>query len=227
LPSSLSARERWLVANIMGNRVLDIGFAGQKGLLPSYYGHLKTTRPDMRLIGLDFDQAAVFARAQSGSVIGDAGRLPFGDGSLDCVVMGEFLEHHVAIEAFLGEAHRVLHPGGRLLVTTPNPYFVNRFIRRWIFPPSADLVGARNVALAMGYHDHRSWWDPLSLAHLLTRSGLRVESIRALGTWIPGLGRLIPAFKRGMLIDLWPANRLGYITCIRATKSRTTEMRAS
>lgn len=46
--------------------------------------------------------------------------LPFEDGSFDCVVSREGIEHLVTPFAFLGELCRVLKPGGTLFITTPN-----------------------------------------------------------------------------------------------------------
>ena len=216
--ANLSPRERWLLASVAGRRILDIGFAGQKGVVPGYFPHLRSKQPSVHLFGLDCNQEAVFARRQTGSMVGDAGALPVRPDSVDCVLMGEFLEHHIAIESFLAEALRVLRPGGVLLVTTPNPLFANRMIRRWLMPRKRDLGGERNVSAAMGYHDHRILWDPLSLTHVIRQIGFDVDEVSALGTWIPGLGRLIPRFRRSVLLDFWPANRLGYITCMKCRK---------
>lgn len=51
-----------------------------------------------------------------------AGRLPFDEGSFDVVTMVELIEHLEvgAIEELLGEVRRVLEPGGKIVVTTPN-----------------------------------------------------------------------------------------------------------
>lgn len=46
--------------------------------------------------------------------------LPFVEGSFDCVVSREGIEHLVTPFAFLGELCRVLKPGGVLFLTTPN-----------------------------------------------------------------------------------------------------------
>jgi 2-polyprenyl-3-methyl-5-hydroxy-6-metoxy-1,4-benzoquinol methylase len=43
------------------------------------------------------------------------------DGSFDLVVMVEVIEHVLPKETLLREIHRVLKPGGRLFLTTPNP----------------------------------------------------------------------------------------------------------
>lgn len=51
----------------------------------------------------------------------DGDRLPFDDARFDLVVMIEVLEHVMDKNALLREIHRVLRPGGRLYLTTPNP----------------------------------------------------------------------------------------------------------
>lgn len=218
-PPDLSPRERWLLANARGRVLLDIGFAGQKGVLPGYFPLVRRQSPGVRLIGIDWNKDAVIERAQAGSLVGDASMLPIRSESIDCVIMGEFLEHHVAIETFVHEAKRALKPGGSLLITTPNPLFLNRLVRRWLMPRAADLPGHRNLVAAMGYHDHRVLWDPLSLAQILSSAGFNVEEVSALGTWIPFVGRVFPRFRKSVLLSFWPANRLGYITCVRCRKS--------
>ena len=53
--------------------------------------------------------------AQSGCLA-----LPFPSGQFDLVVAFEIIEHLEDPEAFLAELHRVLHPSGLLLLSTPN-----------------------------------------------------------------------------------------------------------
>ncbi|MEZ5417968.1 MAG: class I SAM-dependent methyltransferase [Vicinamibacterales bacterium] len=42
------------------------------------------------------------------------------DGSVDLVFAGESIEHVFNVDAFLDEVHRVLRPGGTVIITTPN-----------------------------------------------------------------------------------------------------------
>jgi SAM-dependent methyltransferase len=96
---------------------------------------LRQARPDWHLSGTNWngapgpplDQALVdhegrvVLRATSDLVDVEADALPHPDGSLDLVLFCEVVEHLVADPVFaLREIHRVLRPGGRLLLTTPN-----------------------------------------------------------------------------------------------------------
>ena len=216
MTQQLSARERWLLSRLEGTEIVDVGFAGQKGKLPPYYRAFGSgTR---RVIGVDFNEPAVLARAIPRSTVADATRLPFRDGHADAVILGEFLEHQSDLVPFLRECRRVLRVGGQLLITTPNPAFLNRVIRHWLMPRGTSHLADDNVRKAMEYEDHVVLWDPLSVCSVLSRNGFDVRELTTLGIWIPGLGRVVPRFRRGLYVDVWPFNRLGHITCIDARR---------
>ncbi len=73
-----------------------------------------------QLIGVDFSPGIAQNPWVGDKVRGDLYRLPLADGSIDLVISRYVLEHlEHPIEA-LREAARVLRPGGKLLVLTPN-----------------------------------------------------------------------------------------------------------
>jgi ubiquinone/menaquinone biosynthesis C-methylase UbiE len=61
----------------------------------------------------------------------DAEMLPFRDGSFNCVSCYAMLHHLYRHETVLGEAWRVLRPGGTLYTDHDPNYFLNRFYRPW------------------------------------------------------------------------------------------------
>ncbi|WP_235035354.1 class I SAM-dependent methyltransferase [Roseomonas sp. 18066] len=97
---------------------LDCG-CGTGGLLH----HLSRAFPSQPLVGLEYNPAAAFRAAEkSGAVVaaGDAGRLPFAEKSFAAVASMDVLCHAaVDQDAALAEMHRVLRPGGLLLLNLP------------------------------------------------------------------------------------------------------------
>lgn len=82
--------------------------------------------PDARCVGLELSTARL--RIAQGRLpentllaqIGGDNGLPFGDSSVDLVLVTEVIEHLREPERLLAEIRRVLRPDGRLILTTPN-----------------------------------------------------------------------------------------------------------
>lgn len=71
-----------------------------------------------RYVGVDIDTPTTRALAVA-DVFYDGGKLPFPDASFGGVICSQVLEHVFTPGMFLSEIHRVLRPGGRLLLATP------------------------------------------------------------------------------------------------------------
>jgi len=69
--------------------------------------------------------------------------LPFADGAFDAVVSLEGIEHLLAPARCLAEFCRILRPGGRLVLTTPN---VNNVQSRWHYLMGGRFSGFRPLA---------------------------------------------------------------------------------
>ena len=80
------------------------------------------SRADRTVIGLDYDigTAGLAQAVIDGAVCGDARQLPFQTNSLDWVSSSHIIEHFTDPERHVAEIARVLRPGGRLVVLTPN-----------------------------------------------------------------------------------------------------------
>ena len=79
-----------------------------------------------RVVGVDVTDEPRRNQNIDDAAKGDLGTLPLRDGTFDLIVMSHVAEHLVEPEAVFRELARVLAPGGRLLLLTPN---------RWHYVP--------------------------------------------------------------------------------------------
>jgi ubiquinone/menaquinone biosynthesis C-methylase UbiE len=111
-----------LAAAETGERVLELGCGGG-GLLSAC---AERRRPFL-IVGLDVNRTAttLACRLAPTAVVGlaDAGCLPFGDGTFHAVVAQHLIEHFERPDEVLREWSRVLVPGGRIAVATPNAMY--------------------------------------------------------------------------------------------------------
>jgi SAM-dependent methyltransferase len=93
--------------------VVEIGAGG-----PAFASRLPA---GTRIVPIDIEYQACLALRPRPAVLADAsGTLPLRDSSISGLFMGELIEHLYDTSQLLAECHRVLVPGGCLVVTTPN-----------------------------------------------------------------------------------------------------------
>jgi SAM-dependent methyltransferase len=159
-----------------GERALDLGCANG-----TFSFHL--AKAGAKPVGIDLDENALrtgrefamrFAGISTARVRGNALRLPFPDASFDLIVNADFIEHTPA-EAkppIFREMFRVLKPGARAVVYTPN---LNRV--RW------ELLG-EHLKRACGFRKTPvpRWQDYVDPDHYgLTTPWLTLRQLRAAG----------------------------------------------
>lgn len=114
-----------LSRDVAGRTVLEVGCG--RGDLSRWLASRPS--PPRRLVAADFAGSAVsrgadYARRHNlGGIdwqVADITRLPYLDGSFETIVSCETVEHVPHPERAFHELARVLKPGGRLLLTTPN-----------------------------------------------------------------------------------------------------------
>lgn len=164
------------------------------------------------VVGLDRSRGMLDRATGGGNLVcGSALALPFASGSFDAAVVVEVMEHVEpgSIDAVLGEAGRVLRPGGRLVIVDKNagaldptrPWLPAVAIKRldehrgrWMYP-SGGAVRER-------------WFHPRAFA---TRLGRQFQGVGVRNLLMPEeaacwIFRTVPASRR---FTLWTATAPG------------------
>ena len=157
-----------------GLRILDVGCGG--GLL---------TEPLQRLganvTGLDASAEAIKAAKEHASVvgldidyrIGDLSSIPNELDQFDVVIASEVIEHVLDPQSFIEEIHKLISPGGKLIITTLNRSLVS-------------LLGAKIFAeyflkiVPVGTHDWRKFIKPSELNSMLRSARFTPEIVRGI-----------------------------------------------
>jgi SAM-dependent methyltransferase len=227
---------RWLPPN--ARLVLDVGCAFGYGTAAL----IGTGRSRRQVIGVERDPTHIQEAARRFPWVqileGDAAALPIGDGAVDAVVMLDVLEHVAEPSAVLAEVHRVLRPGGVLVLSVPHCGLLAPLDSLNVYPrlqrrhPSWQPVEPADE-VATGTHQHFTITElsPLFgdsfVVDRSARTGLGLTELVHLGLLVTfkGLLHWRAAYRALLLLqllvyildDLIPAGRWAFYLTVRAT----------
>jgi len=161
---------------------------------------------DNDVIGLDYALSGLRAGSECGvrGVAADLNfhpSLPFRSGAFDLVVLKDILEHVLAPLDILKEAHRILKPGGAVVLSLPNHFYLPMRLR---------ILFGQGLIFKSFYSDHREIyreWDYMHIRFFTyrgVRSFLREAGLRP-EKWFWDFGSLAHYFNPDMWLEpqLW------------------------
>lgn len=162
-------RAAFLVELARGKRVLDVGVVDHVASAwksPDWL-HGKISRAASYSLGIDVLHRGTLVLREAGFNVRqcDFTKEVPDDGPFDVVICGEVIEHLGDPASLFASASRVLSPGGRLVLTTPNPYYLGRTLRH--------LLGRDRESA-----DHVTLLFPSGIAEMASRAGLTLDSYR-------------------------------------------------
>jgi SAM-dependent methyltransferase len=185
--------------DIDARTVLEIGCGrGELARRLTEHGHAPA-----RYVGADFAAAAVgFARRRSTPVatwaLADMQRMGLRSASFDTVISCETIEHLPDPVAALCEVERVLKPGGRLFLTTPNYFGLTGGYRIYLRATGRRYTEGGQPICRFTAWPRTAWW--------IRRAGLRIHVCDAEGHYSlwPGRPPVAREYPRWLRRALWP-----------------------
>lgn len=166
----ISNRTAYLCDIARGKKVLDVGVVDHEvdSDTPHQWLHGEVAKAASYCLGVDvLPEAIATLRGRGYNVhLADVTKDKIDD-TFDVMICGEVIEHLGNPAGLFKTASEVLNPGGRMVITTPNPYY-RSFVRD-------DRMGRFRASV-----DHVTLLFPSGIAEFAERAGLKLDSYRGL-----------------------------------------------
>ena len=164
--SSVVDRTEFILDMCRGKDVLDMGCVCHD---ESFYNrddwqHARIKGVARELLGLDYlkDDVEKLRNKGFNVICADATRKIDIDKTFDVIVAGDLIEHLVNFEGFFDNISRLLNKGGKVILSTPNPFYAGEF--HYVSFKRAYLINP----------EHTCWIDPLAMQQLVSRFGFDI-----------------------------------------------------
>jgi ubiquinone/menaquinone biosynthesis C-methylase UbiE len=171
-------------------RLLDVGNLGD-GASTTILLREEVLKRGGAYAGLDSNEPLTRTMNLPDQMVGDLHASPFPDDSFDAVYAGEIIEHTWMPGKMISECHRILKPGGLLILDTPNPYSMPNILRFLMkkedsmgenrllnYHEAKDAFGERKAAGdALLQPQHKIFFTPAMLKQLFETHGFVLESM--------------------------------------------------
>ena len=169
----LHDRIAYLCELVAGKSILDIGIVEhtRDAVNSPYWLHGNLCRVAAQCLGVDVLEPEIeYLRTKGYDVIcADITQAPIAR-QFDVITAGEVLEHLDTPGQFMKNCAAMLEPGGRLVITVPNPWYANVILKN--VTRSSTFVDSA---------DHVAWYDASTLYELGQRAGLRLDRFTGIG----------------------------------------------
>lgn len=162
LGAGIVEKIRFILSQVdSSDSILDVGCVGQainKG--SNLWLHGVLNGKVKKLVGADIDSSGIGRLVAEGYNMKHVDEI--GDEKFDVIVMGDIIEHVADIESFLAFYRSKIKQGGKIIITTPNPFSFRQVLNILTF--KRPFINA----------EHTCFIDPYTMLELLDRSNMKV-----------------------------------------------------
>jgi len=189
----IADRVDYLCSLATDKEVLDVGVVGhtREAMQGTEWLHGRLSQCAKQCVGVDvLEEEVAWLRGRGMNVICcDLSKAPL-ESLFDLIVCGELIEHVDAPGPLLKNLARMLKRDGRVVFTTPNPWYLNVIVK--------NAIGLVPFSYSS---DHVMWLDAVTFCELGERSGLALDKyagVRALA-WHSILGRIFTILQPALI----------------------------
>lgn len=159
---------KYAVKYCRNKTILDLGCVhhNPENYKSKYWLHKALCEVSKSVIGIDIYEPGIIYLREKGYDVryGNAEHFDL-DMKFDVIVAGDVIEHLSNVGMFLECCRRHLHKGGKLIISTPNPWY-------W-----RNVVKAAFKARVQPNQEHTLWMCPDTLRQIALRYGFRISDI--------------------------------------------------